>query len=280
MIKLEVKPLKRFKAIYVVLCLVFALAISGCANTNQIASVANNSVRSTTTIESDTGVLNPDIYQDLTNHATASYNSTDVENGVIAQTIGTVTDSLVSPDIQSMMDFSTLIVRGSIQNITYTFVGGIAWTEVDVLIEDVLYGERNPNDIITVYYLGGYVPVEDYVNYYGEAHFSDEHLNSMAFSTEFFEFVVEGEDHPNVSENNLYFLVETPENSPLPTGVYERVCNESSTFQVSPDGEYLYRNCTGAGEVYMTEVYAKMSENGSKEVYLYEDIRDFVASQK
>ena len=45
----------------------------------------------------------------------------------------------------------------------YTSYEGIAWTKLDVLITDTLKGDLKVGDVISVFNLGGYIPLSEHI---------------------------------------------------------------------------------------------------------------------
>lgn len=213
----------------------------------------------------------PAEFNDMTVLPQTVYDQENITKDSIASTVQSLSDVLLAPDLETMIKHSTTIIRGTIMNVSYTFIDGMAWTQANVCVEESLAGSLTKGDIISVYYLGGYVSAKDYIDYYGDAHFAEEKIKFSEKS--FFKFVVDEEKDPDVGESNLYFLTATPEFSPLPRGVYERVCGKYASFSVSSDGETVARSIT---DVSAEEIPVEKTE--TEEIYSYNAVKELIST--
>lgn len=196
------------------------------------------------------------------------YTEKNINAGQVVEKSNSISDTAINPTIDEINQRSTTIIQGDIQSVSYVFIDGIAWTQVSVCVIDNLRGDLNVGDIVNVYYLGGYASTKDYINTYGTAHFSEQLDVS---SNQFIEFVIDNEAHPQIGEDNLYFLVQTPKNSPLPQNAYERICGKYATFSVSDDGKTVIRDNPDSSET------ATFSNRNESESFNYDDLKKIIS---
>lgn len=111
----------------------------------------------------------------------------------------------------SLGDFvkqSDLIVVATVDEVIYTGIDGKPYTQENLTISEVIYGDIPQNSVISVYGMGGYIPVADYT----EFELPDVEPDSMLFVP------YNNKTTPEVGETCLYFLRKS--NGKFPDGSY------------------------------------------------------------
>lgn len=143
-------------------------------------------------------------------------------------------------DMKKLADISTDIVRGKITGVCYTFINGIAYTVADLHIEDSLKGSLVSDDIVSLYFLGGYASVQDYNSFYeikgGEPN-------------KFYKFTAKGYSVPQVGQDMLFFMSANTDNRDIPKNGYSLSSGADSVFSASAEGESF----TGNGKSFTCE---------------------------
>ncbi len=125
-------------------------------------------------------------------------------------------------DLKTQTSVSEYVIRGTVQNVTFTSFQGIAWTKSEVLITDSFKGDLKVGDLITVFNLGGYIPLSDHIAAFDDAfRFSD--LSAEQIKNTYLNEITDGEKVIQKSDDLILCLVEPVEGSPLPEGSYERL---------------------------------------------------------
>lgn len=132
----------------------------------------------------------------------------------------------------TVSEHASLMVEGEIQKITYTSLEKGAWTQLDVCVTSCEYGDFVPGDVISVYTLGGYIPMRE--------HFSDFEIKSF---------------YPNMTDSEIdnAMLLSQPDGAPLPT------VGESYLFLLGSAGGSLPKD---AYETCLGYAYALYEEDG------------------
>ncbi len=147
-------------------------------------------------------------------------------------------------DIKETAEKSQNIVRGKITGLCYTFSDGIAYTVAEVHVSDSLKGSLMPEDIISLYYVGGFAEVQDYNEFYGI---------SGGEQNKYYKFTVPGYPAPEIGQDRLFFLSASSEDFAVPEGGFCLTSGQSSVFSPSDDGESF----TGNGETYSLDEIKK-----------------------
>lgn len=103
---------------------------------------------------------------------------------------------------------SDLIVIATVDEVIYTGIDGIPYTQENISVSEVIYGDIPQNSVISVYGIGGYIPVADYT----EFELPDIEPDSMLFVP------YNNKTTPEVGETCLYFLRKS--NGKFPDGSY------------------------------------------------------------
>lgn len=171
-----------------------------------------------------TSTEQPDLGRDYTVTPLVQYSVTkkireyedneDVVNG--GQSTGTQLDGIVR--WTDIAEASEIVVSGTVQAVFYTSVNGRPWTQTDIVINDVWYGDLKPGDRISIYSPGGYMPLSEFIEHNGkESLFSDMTQEEISQTTL--------HDHggnaadPKTGESSLYFL--KAGTGSIPGGAYQ-----------------------------------------------------------
>ena len=136
----------------------------------------------------------------------------------IIQAGGSFTDYLISTDLDSLVEHSALVIKGKIENITYTSFSRSAWMQLDVRLDAVGSDQYQPGDLISVYALGGYVPMT--------TQFSEDNLRDCFY----------GDSNLSLHTNDYY--LDEPENVALPKVGEEYVCFLDTPSDFLPEGTF------------------------------------------
>lgn len=143
-------------------------------------------------------------------------------------------------DLKDLTEFSTDIVRGQITGLSYTFINGVAYTVADLHISHSLKGSLVPDDVVSLYYLGGYAAVQDYNNFYdiegGE-------------QNKYYKFTVTGYPVPEIGQDMLFFLSQRCDKFTIPDGAFCLSSGGNSVYTLSENGEAF----TGNGKSFSYE---------------------------
>ena len=224
-------------SLIVIICIL--LEVTGCAN--------SSTINPNTMPENDTDFDNIHLIEETrksisTNNKTVGTGiSYDVEGKSVIKHPVDGLDMAIDSSLDSLAKYSTEVIRGTTRSVSFMGINGQAWTKVDVQITDSLKGALQQGDIISIYLLGGYISLTEYMNYYkNESRFAK--LSDVEIENTLLQFVVEKEALPIVDEDLVYFLEMTPVYSPLPSGAYERICGKDAQFKVSSNGKTLTRD--------------------------------------
>jgi len=223
------------------LFVLLTILITSCANGCGSGSAINLNKS-----EYSTDLYNVPLVQDETQKPRSTNDKTsgvgisyDVEGkSVIKQSIDGI-DMAIDSSLDTLAKYSTEVIRGITRRVSFVGINGLAWTKTDVEITEALKGELQQGDIISIYLLGGYIPLAEYLTYKNESRFTK--LSDIEIENTLLQFVVEKEALPIIDEDLVYFLDMTPAYAPLPSGAYERVCGKDAQFKVSSDGKTLTR---------------------------------------
>ena len=120
------------------------------------------------------------------------------------------------------MKKSDAVVKGKVVSVNFEIFAGNAWTKITLHIDDVFKGEVKKNQDIDIYYLGGYISLNDHINFYKDSErFSNLGENEKANTI--LKEIVDGEEFIAKDEELILCIVKTSEASPLPKGSYTRL---------------------------------------------------------
>lgn len=140
------------------------------------------------------------------------YNSAAIEDSRL-YTVRISDYTVYDPDDADCVALCTVI------DVYYTFVGGSAWTQADVRVDEVMRGKLTEGDMISVYISGGYVSADDYRAYHGAEKYSYS-------DADYIEFIHNDEPHPCTGDNGVFYIDRAGNSSLLPDGAYIRLTTE------------------------------------------------------
>ena len=109
-----------------------------------------------------------------------NYSVPDSDSNVIE--LASTPDELYQNDLKKLISISDDVIRVTVQNVAYTSYEGVAWTKLDVLITDTLKGDLKVGDVISVFNLGGYIPLSEHI----EGH----KICNISFNISLFFFII------------------------------------------------------------------------------------------
>lgn len=119
---------------------------------------------------------------------------------------------------------SSDIFFGEIKNVEYITYEGVPWSKMTVKLEEIYKGNRNVEEEVTVYELGGYVEYEEFQkNYWG---YDVEEPESTLVEMDYFQPKL----HKN-GDKSLFCVVQAQSCLPFENGSYELVCSSFSEYR-------------------------------------------------
>ena len=161
-------------------------------------------------------------------------------------------DGLYTPDLSRILRDAPVIIRGKVREVSYTSVEHNAWSIITIDIQQVYKGDVRTGGTLTVYQMGGYISMREHVGVYHDAErwgLSDSELDDKVVRQ-----TVDNEPLPEAGDENLYCLTRTPENSPLPDSVYERLSPYGQLKVL--DGGARFEQCLSGGQFSSGEIAA------------------------
>lgn len=140
--------------------------------------------------------------------------------------------SLEQDDLKMLADSASDIIRGRIVNTSYTFIDGHAWTLAEIQVLSSFKGELVKDDVISVFYPGGYVSAHDYNSVYDR--------KTPGSENEFYQVIADGSPSPFLLEEELFFLSSDVAGLSLPSGGYVLSSGNSSVVTTNDDGSKFY----------------------------------------
>jgi hypothetical protein len=142
-------------------------------------------------------------------------------------------DNATNPDIENISALSEVVVRGVTKKVSYVGMQGLARTISTVLVTEVYKGNLEKGDLISIYQLGGYIPLAEQIEA-NHDEFRYENMSKDEIENTIVKEVVDGEEFPEKGEDCLYFLVEC-KNSVYPAGSYARIAGQDAKLDVDKD---------------------------------------------
>ena len=151
-------------------------------------------------------------------------------------TVTSITEKVFKEEFTTLMKKSDAVVKGKVVSVNFETFAGNAWTKITLQIDDVFKGEIKKNQDIDIYYLGGYISLNDHINFYKDSErFSNLGENEKANTI--LKEIVDGEEFIAKDEELILCIVKTSEASPLPKGSYERLY--ASGMLKEKDNQYV-----------------------------------------
>ena len=130
-------------------------------------------------------------------------------------TVTSITEKVFKEEFTTLMKKSDAVVKGKVVSVNFETFAGNAWTKITLQIDDVFKGEVKKNQDIDIYYLGGYISLNDHINFYKDSErFSNLGENEKANTI--LKEIVDGEEFVTKDEELILCIVKTTEESPLP----------------------------------------------------------------
>lgn len=151
-------------------------------------------------------------------------------------TVTSITEKVFKEEFTTLMKKSDAVVKGKVVSVNFETFAGNAWTKITLQIDDVFKGEVKKNQDIDIYYLGGYISLNDHINFYKDSErFSNLGENEKANTI--LKEIVDGEEFIAKDEELILCIVKTSEASHLPKGSYERLY--ASGMLKEKDNQYV-----------------------------------------
>lgn len=151
-------------------------------------------------------------------------------------TVTSITEKVFKEEFTTLMKKSDAVVKGKVVSVNFETFAGNAWTKITLQIDDVFKGEVKKNQDIDIYYLGGYISLNDHINFYKDSErFSN--LSAKEKANTVLKEIVDGEEFVTKDEELILCIVKTSEASPLPKGSYERLY--ASGMLKEKDNQYV-----------------------------------------
>lgn len=221
---------------------------------NYTGGVAVNSGVSNAIDNSDVGMI-----RDLSVDLEKSYSVPDSDSNVLE--VVSTANEFYSDDLKELISVSDDVIRVKVQNVTFTSYEGVAWTKADVLVTDSFKGDLKIGDVISVFTLGGYIPLSDHIEGHNDA-FRFNDLSAEEIKKTFLKETIDGEKMIEKSEDLILCVVKTPEDSPLPNGAYERI-SYSGQLYAKNNEKFVQMITDSSGEtekIYSCDDIRKMIE--------------------
>ena len=154
----------------------------------------------------------------------------------------------INIDISEMYDNSCAIVLANLDEIVYTSIDGKAYTAENLNVIRVYKGDLEPNDRITVFFGGGFMPAEEYAELYGFPPIEDQEEYSVR---------VEGDSGGEQKQGQTYVFFLKNSYYPVPDGAFEPTSSGNMSVYELEDGV-----CTAVGDG-RSYFMISQAENGS-----------------
>lgn len=137
-------------------------------------------------------------------------------------TVTSITEKVFKEEFATLMKKSDAVVKGKVVSVNFETFAGNAWTKITLHIDDVFKGDVKKKQNIDIYYLGGYVSLNDHINFYKDLErFSN--LSAKEKANTVLKEIVDGEEFITKDEELILCIVKTSEESPLPKESYTRL---------------------------------------------------------
>ena len=210
------------------LCLSLCCALTACGS-NQSSSLTNQT-DTTTTQQMEAAKSSVPPSSDYTISPADSFEMQS-ENCIYTQS---QLDSIFSFTFDNLVQESDYIVEATVENVIFTQIDGGPWTQVDVRITNSKAGSLQVGDLISIYELGGCMPLKTFIE---KNNMADKFSALSAKQIECSTYVQkpDTQEFPKVGDSALYFLIDAWEF--LPEGSFERISGTyESQFTKTADG--------------------------------------------
>lgn len=173
--------------------------------------------------------------------------------GMIIQEDEALLDYAVPPTIETVTSLSSDIVRGQVQGIEYTSLGGTAWTILTVSVNETWKGTVDPGRLIDVYCFGGYVPMrtagdEANIWVHGKGDLTEEQIDRTVIHTTW-----EGQNQAEVGDTFVFCLRVADPKTDMPPDGYECVMGAFGQFETDEMGSLTRQAKMSEEEAYFSK---------------------------
>lgn len=238
--------------------LLFAFVLPGCSNpisaTNSQGSIA----------ERDSAALSEDSapQQRQGQDYTVEVPAYDIDSASIALAGSAMAEGSFPYPCQTVSqldEHSSAIITGTVTNREFFSHDGLAYTKLDVVIDQCVKGDFLPGDIISVVQYGGYISIAD-IAATRDNGFRFADVPEDQWATTYFKQSSTGDDFPEVGEWCAYFL----ETDPLFPEAYIPINDYEGTFFMGVDGRFVRHNLAEGYVPDDGEASATLKANGDE----------------
>ena len=233
------------KIICIGLTISLLFSFSACSKGNEATSEVDTKTTSQLASDNEEIIVSNENYanETLTDKTVLAENRVEVKGKDVKNVVEVNTeccDYAVSSDLSDLSDYASEIIQGTVKEVTYVNIEGNAWIKGDIVVTKSIKGEIEVSDVISVYMIGGYVSLEDHIKQYDDAEkfgLSEAEIKDTVIKSN-----IENEKFPIVGDESIFYLVQTPSESPLPDGAYERICGKYSELQFNKSSNLFERD--------------------------------------
>lgn len=154
----------------------------------------------------------------------------------------------INIDISEMYNNSCAIVLANLDEIVYTSIDGKAYTAENLNVIRVYKGDLEPNDRVTVFFCGGFLPAEEYSELYGFPYAEEQKEYSVKIA---------GDSGGEQKQGQTYVFFLKYSSYPVPDGAFEPTSSGNMSVYELEDGV-----CTAVGDG-RSYFMISQAENGS-----------------
>lgn len=223
--------MKGRKLLAVLICVAVGLfALSGCQNSQTHSPEPSKDADPVPEVQ---------IKRDLTVSLPAAYTvSADMD----FQDVPGQFDYAFTAELPVLIEHAETIVRGVVQEVTFTSYAGNAFTAISFAVDECYKGDAQQGDCITVLHRGGYIPLTEHLKQYpSDAYLWASRSEEEIANTVLHEVYEREFEQPQVGDHNIYILGHPSAETNLPMEAYWRVRGVVSLLHIEPDGESVSR---------------------------------------
>jgi hypothetical protein len=194
--------------------------VAGCGSKADKKDTATNSPATASNVAQG----EPQVLVDKTAEPKDAYGAPGADKKIMEAT--SILDKSINPDMDNIAALSDEVIRGTVKKVSYVGIQGMARTVTSVLVTEVYKGDLKKGDLISVYQLGGYIPLAEIIKADHEE-FRYKDRSKSEIENTIVKETVDGEEFPEIGEDCLYFLFNN--RCPVyPDSAYERVGGQSA----------------------------------------------------
>ena len=131
----------------------------------------------------------------------------------------------INIDISEMYENSCAVILANLDEIVYTSIDGSAFTAENITVSKVYKGDLTENDMLTVFFRGGFLPAEEYAYMYNYP--PAEELDGFSVR-------ISGESDGKQEKGRKYIFFLKNSSYPVPGGAFEPTYNGNmSVFEIN-----------------------------------------------